>query len=172
MNNTKSKNRGQLVFQVTNVFQFLCKFFLIVYFKIKIAVIHIIASCGWDDVGLQMLCFLVYCSKEEILLVTKIREGNPWRISRSCHKISLTLFKFLGFESCFFFFFLMWAIFKVSIAFITILHLGFFFKCFLVVLAWGMWDLHTPTRDWTLTPCIEGKVLTTRPPGRSQSSLL
>ena len=124
MNNTKSKNRGQLVFQVTNVFQFLCKFFLIVYFKIKIAVIHIIASCGWDDVGLQMLCFLVYCSKEEILLVTKIREGNPWRISRSCHKISLTLFKFLGFESCFFFFF--WC--------------GPFLKSLLHLLQYYIWD--------------------------------
>ena len=127
MNNTKSKNRGQLVFQVTNVFQFLCKFFLIVYFKIKIAVIHIIASCGWDDVGLQMLCFLVYYSKEEILLVTKIREGNPWRISRSCHKISLTLFKFLGFESClFFYFFFFWC--------------GPFLKSLLHLLQYYIWD--------------------------------
>jgi len=146
MNNTKSKNRGQLVFQVTNVFQFLCKFFLIVYFKIKIAVIHIIASCGWDDVGLQTLCFLVYCSKEEILLVTKIREGNPWRISRSCHKISLTLFKFLFFER----FFLMWAIFKVSIAFITMLHLGLFFLMFFG--CFGMRHVGSSCPDQGLNP--------------------
>ena len=138
------------------------------YFKIKKAAIHIIASCGWDYVGLQILCFLVCCSNEEIFLVTKIREGNPWRISRSCHKTSLTLFKFLFFERLF----LMWTIFKVSIEFITMLHLGFFFKCILVVLAWGMWDLRAPTRDWTLTPCIEGKVLSTGPPGKFQSSLL
>ena len=25
--------------------------------------------------------------------------------------------------------------------------------CF-IFLAWGMWDLSSPTRDWTLTPCI------------------
>ena len=35
----------------------------------------------------------------------------------------------------------------------------------------GMWDLSFPTRDWTLTPCIEGKVLTTGPPGKSLDDL-
>ena len=32
---------------------------------------------------------------------------------------------------------------------------------------WGLWDLSSPTRDWTFTPRIGNTVLTTRPPGKS-----
>ena len=48
------------------------------------------------------------------------------------------------------FFFLMWTIFKVFIELVTILLL------FYVLVFWprGMWDLTSPTRDRTLTPCI------------------
>ena len=48
------------------------------------------------------------------------------------------------------FFFLMWTIFKVFIVFVTILLLLYV----LVFLPPGMWDLSTPTRDQTWTPCI------------------
>ena len=46
--------------------------------------------------------------------------------------------------------FLMWTIFKVFIDFVTILLL------FCVLFFWpqGMWDLSSPTRDRTCTPCI------------------
>ena len=47
------------------------------------------------------------------------------------------------------FFFLMWTVFKVFIEFVTILlasRFGFWPR--------GMWDLSSPTRDGTLTPCI------------------
>ena len=49
-----------------------------------------------------------------------------------------------------FFFFLMWAIFKVFIEFVTILLL------FYVLIFWprGMWDLSSPTRNQTRAPCI------------------
>ena len=48
------------------------------------------------------------------------------------------------------FFFSMWTIFKVFIEFVTILLL------FYVLVFWsrGMWDLSSPTRDRTRTPCI------------------
>ena len=44
----------------------------------------------------------------------------------------------------------MWTIFKVFIEFVTILLLIF------VLVFWpqDMWDLSSPTRDWTCTPCI------------------
>ena len=47
------------------------------------------------------------------------------------------------------FFFLMWTIFKVFIEFVTILLL------FYVLVFWpqGMWDLSSPARDRTRTPC-------------------
>ena len=47
----------------------------------------------------------------------------------------------------------MWTIFKVSIKFVTILFLFYV----LVFWSWGIWDLSSPTRDWThsRTPCIE-----------------
>ena len=32
----------------------------------------------------------------------------------------------------------------------------------------GMWDLSSPTRDQTHIPVLEGEVLTTGPPGKSQ----
>ena len=46
--------------------------------------------------------------------------------------------------------FWMWTIFKVFIEFFTILLLFYV----LVFWPWGMWDLSSPTRDWTLTSCI------------------
>ena len=33
----------------------------------------------------------------------------------------------------------------------------------------GMWDLSSPTRDQTVSPELEGQVLTTGPPGKSQN---
>ena len=50
----------------------------------------------------------------------------------------------------FFFFFLMRTIFKVFIEFVTVLLL------FNVLAFWpqGMWDLSSPTRDWTCSPCF------------------
>ena len=46
--------------------------------------------------------------------------------------------------------FMMWTIFKVFIEFVTILLL------FYVLVFWpgGMWDLSSPTRDRTHTPCM------------------
>ena len=59
---------------------------------------------------------------------------------------------FVWFCFCLFVFkiFLMWTIFKVFIEFVTILLL------FYVLVFWsqGMWDLSSPTRDRTHTPCI------------------
>ena len=57
----------------------------------------------------------------------------------------------------------MWTIFKVLIEFVAILLL------FYVLIFWpqGMWDLSSPTRDGTHTPCLEGEVLATGLPGRS-----
>ena len=48
------------------------------------------------------------------------------------------------------FFFLMWTIFKVFIEFVTVLLLFYV----LLFWPWGMWDLSSPARDWTHTPCI------------------
>ena len=66
-----------------------------------------------------------------------------------------------------FFFFLMWTNFKVFIEFVVILLL------FHVLVFWpqGMWDLSSPTRDQTRTPCID-RVLTTGLPGKSLCGLL
>ena len=49
----------------------------------------------------------------------------------------------------------MWTIFNVFIEFVTILLL------FYVLVFWlrGMWDLSSPTRDRTLTPCIKRQSL-------------
>ena len=57
----------------------------------------------------------------------------------------------------------MWTILKVFIEFVTILLL------FYVLYFWlrGVWDLSSLTRDPTCTPALEGKVLTTGPPGKS-----
>ena len=59
-------------------------------------------------------------------------------------------------------FFFMWTIFKVFIEFVTILFL------FYALVFWPqcMWDLSFPTRDRTHTCALEGKVLTTAPPGK------
>ena len=54
------------------------------------------------------------------------------------------------FKLSFFFFFLMWTVFKVFIEFVTILLLFYV----LVFRPRGIWDLSTPTRDGTLTHCI------------------
>ena len=64
-------------------------------------------------------------------------------------------------------FFWMWTIFKVFIECITIWLLLF---CS-VFLARVVWDLSSPARDWTCTPCIGSKVLITGPWGRSLVSL-
>ena len=53
-------------------------------------------------------------------------------------------------EKNFFKIFLMWTILKVFIEFVTILLLF----CVLVFWPRGMWDLSSPTRDQTCTPCI------------------
>ena len=51
----------------------------------------------------------------------------------------------------------MWTVFKVFIEFVTVLLL------FYVLVFWlrGMWDLSSRTRYRTLTPALEGEVLTT-----------
>ena len=61
----------------------------------------------------------------------------------------------------------MWTIFKVFIESVTILLL------FYVLVFWlqGMWDLSSPTRDQTHTPALEGEVLTSGLPGKSQKMI-
>ena len=54
-----------------------------------------------------------------------------------------------------FFFFLMWTIFKVFIEFVTVLLLFYV----LVFSPQGMWDLSSPTKDRTCTPCIRRQSL-------------
>ena len=75
--------------------------------------------------------------------------------SRFIHFVAYVRISFLCFFLRFFlmwtiFFFLKWTIFKVFIEFVTILLL------FYVLVFWlrGMWDLSSPTRDRTRTPCI------------------
>ena len=60
----------------------------------------------------------------------------------------------------------MWTIINVFNEFVTISLL------FNVVVFWprDMWDLSSPTRDGIQHPDLEGKVLTTGPPGTSQAS--
>ena len=59
----------------------------------------------------------------------------------------------------------MWTIFKDFIEFITILLLFY-----LLVFWWrDMWDLISPTRNQTTSLALEGKFLTTGPPGKSLS---
>ena len=53
------------------------------------------------------------------------------------------------------FFFFMWATFKAFIEFVTILLLFHV----LVFWLWGMWDLSSPTRDWTCAPYIPRRSL-------------
>ena len=59
----------------------------------------------------------------------------------------------------------MWTIFKVFVEFVTILLLFYFEQQ-------GMWDLRAPTGDWTSTPALEVKVLTTGLPGKSPNGFL
>ena len=75
----------------------------------------------------------------------------------------------LIFESVGFFFlrfFLMWNVFKVFLECVTMLLLASVL-CF-GLWPWGLWDLSSPTRDWT-SPALEGKVLTISPPGKTLS---
>ena len=67
------------------------------------------------------------------------------------------------------FFFSMWAIFQLIIEFVTILLLFYVFVFF-----WpqGVWDISFPTGPEPPRPVVEGKVLTIRPPEKSQQSLL
>ena len=62
--------------------------------------------------------------------------------------------------------FLMWAVFKVFIVFVTIL----FLSSVLVFWPGGTWDLRYLTRDRTHTPALEGEVQTTGPLEKSLSS--
>ena len=66
-------------------------------------------------------------------------------------------------------FFLMWTIFKVFIEFVTILFMFY-------VLVWGpcgMWDLSSPTRHWTHTPCSGRQSLKIAgPPGKFLHSFI
>ena len=59
----------------------------------------------------------------------------------------------------FFFFFLMWIIFKIFIAFVTIV----FLFCVLVCWPQGTWELSSLTRDQTCTPALDDQVLITGP---------
>ena len=52
-------------------------------------------------------------------------------------------------------FFLLWTTLKIFIEFVTIL-LPF---SALVFWPWGMWDLSSPTKDWSCTPCLERQSL-------------
>ena len=65
------------------------------------------------------------------------------------------MFCFFFFFLRFFFFFFLWTISKVFIEFVTILLL------FYVLVFWpqGMWNLNSPTRDQTRTPCVERRNL-------------
>ena len=49
------------------------------------------------------------------------------------------------------FIYLMWTTFKVFIEFVTILPLFLCFGVWFFFWPWGMWDLSSPTRDWTCT---------------------
>ena len=81
-------------------------------------------------------------------------ETNPWRGFMGCWYSDDLQVVGLGWtpailtlESTLFFFF-----FWVFIEFVIILLL--FFYDFLFFWPWGMWDLRSPTRDQTCTPCI------------------
>ena len=94
--------------------------------------------------------------------------GHP-RIQQFLHQVLFsTSFSVDGCWLCFLvFFFLMWTIFKVFTRLVTVLLL-FYISVFWLV---GMWGLSSPTRDRISTPALEGKVLTTRPPAKSPTSL-
>ena len=77
---------------------------------------------------------------------------------------SSTVFLFLRFFDV--------AIFKVFIEFVTILLLFYIWGFVFFFLPRGTWDLCSPTRDRTLTPALEGEVLTTGLPRKSLRALL
>ena len=43
---------------------------------------------------------------------------------------------------------------------------------YLLTVQYGMWDLSTPTRDWTQVPCFGSRVLSIGQPGKSPESVL
>ena len=55
----------------------------------------------------------------------------------------------------------------IILIFIKFSFLFFFFCC-----TFGMWDLSSPTRDGNQPPALEGRVLTTGPPGKSAIILI
>ena len=69
----------------------------------------------------------------------------PTHLAVCLHGFSISVFFFLRF------FFLMWTIFKAFIDFVATLLLFYV----LVFRPQGMWDLSSPTRDWTHAPCIK-----------------
>ena len=75
--------------------------------------------------------------KSCLLLTTKEDHGGLGCAGGACKVLQLN-----------FFFFLMWTIFEVFIGFVTRLLLFYV----LIFWPWGMWDLSSQTRDWTLTP--------------------
>ena len=89
-------------------------------------------------------------------------KGHEW----SAGRVYLHLSRGRGFPTVFFF--LMWAIIKVFIQFVTILLL------FYILDFWpgGIWGLSFPTKIKPALPALEGKVLTTRPLERSLSTIL
>ena len=50
---------------------------------------------------------------------------------------------------------------------LSLFSLNFLFFFFFFCCTFGMWDLSSPTRDGTQPPALEGRVLTTGPPGKS-----
>ena len=62
----------------------------------------------------------------------------------------------------------MWTIFKVFIEFFTTLLLFYVLFCF--VFDHKTWDLSSPPGIEPASPALEGKVLTTGPPEKSQKS--
>ena len=106
------------------------------------------AGCSFphEHTGLtHMLVFvLLNCLSEKPQVPLQVHwierlsgEGNSWT-----EKYRPVLFLF--------FFLLMWTIFKIFIEFVTIVFL------FYVLVFWpqGTWELNSPTRDQTCTPCI------------------
>ena len=91
-------------------------------------------------------------------------KGHEW----SAGRVYLNLNRGRGFPTVFFFFFLMWAIIKVFIEFVTILFLSY------ILDFWprGMWGLSFPTKIEPALPALKGEVLTTRQLERSLSTIL
>ena len=73
-----------------------------------------------------------------------------WELTSGATSLSVAIADWSRFLFFFFFSFLMRTIFEVFVEFVTILVL------FHIVIFWpqGMWDLGSPSRDGTWTPCI------------------